>query len=237
MDSQPQQKPENALLNIAFNIAIPILILNKGSKSLGSFWALVIALAFPLSYGIYDHIARKKTNAISVLGLINVGITGSLALFKLHGMWFAVKEAAFPLLVGAFVFGSAFTKNPFISTLFLNPQFIDVSLLKSRLFERKAESEFTELLKKSTLWISLSFVFSATCNFMLAVRIFEPISEALDSEAQALVLNEQIARMTTWSMAVIVLPCVVFMVAIFMYLSKGMQRLSGLTEDDLLAKK
>ncbi|MBS1971680.1 MAG: hypothetical protein JSU04_15315 [Bdellovibrionales bacterium] len=237
MDNKPQHKPENALLNILFNIAIPILILNKGSKYMGSFWALIIALAFPLSYGIYDHITRKKTNAISVLGLINVGITGSLALFKLHGMWFAVKEAAFPLLVGAFVFGSAFTKNPFISTLFLNPQLIDVGLLKSRLFERKTESEFAELLKKSTLWISLSFVFSATCNFLLAIRIFEPINEALDGEAQALILNEQIARMTTWSMAVIVLPCILFMVAIFMYLSKGMQRLSGLTEDELLAKK
>jgi hypothetical protein len=93
------------------------------------------------------------------------------------------------------------------------------------------------LLKKSTLWISLSFVFSAICNFVLAVKIFEPINEALDGEAQALILNEQIARMTTWSMAVIVLPCILFMVAIFMYLSKGMQRLSGLTEDELLAKK
>lgn len=237
MDNKPQHKPENAFLNILFNIVIPILILNKGSKFLGSFWGLVIALAFPLSYGIYDHITRKKTNAISILGLLNVGITGSLALFKLHGIWFAIKEAAFPLLVGAFVFGSAFTKSPFISTLFLNPQLIDVGRLKARLFERKTEDDFNQLLKKSTLWISLSFVFSAICNFVLAVRIFEPIAETLDAEAQAQVLNEQIASMTTWSMGVIVLPCILFMVAIFLYLTKGMQRLSGLTEDELLVQK
>ncbi|WP_413291328.1 VC0807 family protein [Bdellovibrio sp. HCB337] len=237
MAENQKQKPENALLNILFNIVIPILILNKGSKVLGSVWGLVIALAFPLSYGIYDHIKRKKTNAISILGLLNVGITGSLALFKLHGIWFAVKEAAFPLLVGAFVFGSAFTKNPFISTLFLNPQLIDVDRLKGRLFERQTESEFGELLKKSTLWISLSFVFSAICNFVLAVRIFEPINAQLADEAQALILNEQIARMTTWSMAVIVLPSIIFLVGIFLYLTKGMQRLSGLTEDELLVQK
>jgi len=233
----PQHKPENPLLNILFNIVVPILILNKGSKMLGSLWALIIALAFPLGYGIYDHLKRKKWNAISILGLLNVGITGSLALFKLHGIWFAVKEAAFPLLVGGFVFGSAFTKSPFISSLFLNPQLIDVGLLKSRLFERRTESEFAQLLKKSTLWISLSFVFSAICNFVLAIRIFEPISEALESEAQALILNEQIARMTTWSMAVIVLPSIIFLVGIFLYLTKGMQRLSGLTEDELLIQK
>jgi hypothetical protein len=237
MEKKPPQKPENALLNILFNILIPILILNKGSKILGSFWALVIALAFPLSYGIYDHIKRKKTNAISILGLLNVGITGSLALFKLHGMWFAIKEAAFPLLIGAFVFGSAFTKNPFISTLFLNPQLIDVEKFNSRLLERKSEDDFHELLKKATLWISLSFAFSAVCNFLLAIRIFEPISEALDNEAQSLVLNEQIARMTTWSMAIIVLPSILFLVGIFLYLTKGMQRLSGLSEEELLIQK
>ncbi len=237
MVKKSSQKPENAFLNIIFNILIPILILNKGSKSLGSFWALIIALAFPLSYGIYDHIKRKKTNAISVLGLLNVGITGTLALFKLHGIWFAIKEAAFPLLVGSFVFGSAFSKNPFISTLFLNPQLIDVERLKGQLFERKTETDFHKLLKRSTLWISLSFVFSAICNFLLAIRIFEPINEALDSEAQSLILNEQIARMTTWSMAVIVLPSIIFLVVIFLYLTKGMQKLSGLTEDELLVQK
>lgn len=237
MENKASQKPENPLLNILFNIVIPILILNKGSKFLGSFWALVIALAFPLSYGIYDLMKRKKMNAISILGLLNVGITGSLALFKLHGIWFAIKEAAFPLLVGAFVFGSAFTKSPFISSLFLNPQLIDVGRLKSRLFERNTEGEFNDLLKKGTLWISLSFVFSAILNFILAVRIFEPINEALDNEAQALILNEQIARMTTWSMAVIVLPSIVFLIGIFLYLTKGMQRLSGLTEDELLIQK
>jgi len=237
MTETPKQKPENSLLNILFNIVIPILILNKGSKVLGSVWGLIIALAFPLSYGIYDHIKRKKTNAISVLGLLNVGITGSLALLQLHGIWFAIKEAAFPLLVGVFVFGSAFSKNPFISTLFLNPQLIDVDKLKGRLAEKHTEGEFHQLLKKSTLWISLSFVFSAICNFVLAVRIFGPIDARLDSEAQSLILNEQIAQMTTWSMAVIVLPSIIFLVGIFLYLTKGMQRLSGLTEDELLVQK
>lgn len=237
MEKTPQQKPENAFLNILFNIVIPIMILNRGSKMMGSFWALIIALAFPLSYGIYDHIKRRKTNAISVLGLLNVGITGSLALFKLHGIWFAVKEAAFPLLVGLFVLGSAFTKNPFISTLFLNPQLIDVEKLKSRLAEKNAEGAFQELLKKSTLWISLSFAFSAVCNFVLAVRIFEPINAALDAEAQSLILNEQIADMTTWSMAVIMLPSIIFLVGIFIYLTKGIQKLSGLGEDELLIQR
>lgn len=230
-------KPENPWLNILFNIVIPILILNKGSKIIGSVPGLVLALAFPLCYGIYDYVVRKKTNAISILGLLNVLVTGSLAIFKIQGIWFAVKEAAFPLLVGAFVFGSAFTKSPFISTLFMNPQFINVANLNAALAARNTESAFRQLLKKATMWVSLSFVFSAILNFVLAARIFQPIDTQLSSEAQSVILNEQIASMTSWSMLVIVVPSMIFLIAIFVFVSRGVQRLTGLTENELLVQK
>ncbi|RYZ86500.1 MAG: hypothetical protein EOP06_14365, partial [Proteobacteria bacterium] len=68
-------------------------------------------------------------------------------------------------------------------------------------------------------------------------RIFGPIGPELSEEAQSIMLNDQIAKMTTWSMAVIVLPSIIFLVVIFLYMSKGMQRLSGLTEDELLMQK
>ncbi|WP_374030368.1 VC0807 family protein [Bdellovibrio bacteriovorus] len=117
MSKQEAPPKENGLLNIVFNIVLPVLILNKLSKFIGPFWALVLALAFPLGYGAYDLIKRKKFNAFSALGLLNVLLTGGLALLGLHGFWFAVKEAAFPALVGLFVLGSAFTKK----TIHRNP--------------------------------------------------------------------------------------------------------------------
>ena len=232
-----QPKPENALLNILFNIVIPVLILNKGSRILGPLWGLILALAFPISYGIYDHIKRKKTNAISILGILNVSLSGGLALAHLSGIWFAVKEAAFPLLIGLFVLGSSFTKSPFVETLFLNPQLIDVHKLKSRLAERRTEAQFHELLQNATRWVSVSFLFSAILNFVLAERIFTPLDMTVDETAQSLQLNSQLATMTSWSMAVIAVPSILFLVGIFLYMSKGMQKLSGLSEDELLMQK
>jgi hypothetical protein len=231
------EKPENPLLNILFNIIVPIVILNKGSQLLGSVVALAVALAFPLGYGLYDYYKRRKANAISILGLVNVLVTGSLAIFQIHGFWFAVKEAAFPLLVGLFVFGSAFTKNPFVATLFLNPQLVQVDRLRARLAERNNEAAFQRLLKNATMWISLSFVFSAVCNFILALRIFGPIDETLAKEAQSVILNEQIAKMHTWAMGVIVVPSMVFLIIVFFALSRSMQKLSGLTEEEILVQK
>ena len=84
---------DNPIINILFNVAAPVFILNKLSAKLGSKEALLLALAFPLLYGAYDLIKKKKVNYFSLLGLLNVLATGSLAIMGLTGIWFAVKEA------------------------------------------------------------------------------------------------------------------------------------------------
>lgn len=232
--SKQEPPKENGLLNIIFNIVLPVLILNKLSKFIGPFWALILALAFPLGYGAYDLIKRKKFNAFSALGLLNVLLTGGLALLGLSGFWFAVKEAAFPALVGLFVVGSSFTKKPFIETLFLNPALMKVDLLEERLKENGKQKEFHDHMKKATIWLSLSFVFSAICNFVLARQIFTEIDPTLTADVQSTVLNEQIAKMTTWSMAIIMVPSMIFLLGIFWYLMRGIKQHSGLSTEELL---
>jgi hypothetical protein len=230
----PQAKPENSWLNLIFNIVLPVLILNKLTKHIGPMNALILALAFPIIYGIYDLLKRKKINAFSVLGLLNVGLTGGLAVIGIHGFWFAVKEAAFPTLVGLFVFGSAFTRKPFIESLFLNPGVMKVELLEEKLKEHGKQAEFHLHMKTATMWLSLSFAFSAICNFVLARKIFLDIDANLAAEAQSIILNEQIATMTTWSMAIIMVPSMAFLLGIFWYLMKGVKKYSGLSTDELL---
>ena len=121
--------PENGLFNLAFNILFPILILKYLTERIGALPTLVLALAFPVGYGIYDGLKRKKANVFSILGMTNVLLTGGLAVLGLGGIWFSIKEAAFPALVGLFVFLSAYSQKPFIKTLFVNPQLINIDLL------------------------------------------------------------------------------------------------------------
>lgn len=234
MAKQESPQKENSFLNLLFNIVLPVLILNKLSKFIGPFWALILALAFPLAYGAYDLFKRRKINAFSVLGLLNVMLTGGLALLGLHGFWFAVKEAAFPALVGLFVLGSAFTKKPFIEALFLNPALMKVDLLEERLKERGKQQDFHDHMRKATMWLSLSFAFSALLNFLLARKIFTNIDSTLAAEAQSTLLNEQIAQMTTWSMAIIMVPSMIFLLGIFWYLMRGVKEHSGLSTEELL---
>lgn len=231
---QKKNTPENPLLNIFFNILIPILILNKLSKVIGPQWGLVLALAFPLGYGIYDLLKRKKINPLSILGLANILITGGLALLGIHGFWFAVKEAAFPTLVGLFVLASAFTKNPFIKTLLLNPQMMNTELMMEKINFFNQKYNFDQTLKKSTLWLSLSFFFSAVLNYILARQIFTEMPLSLPLEEQNQLLNTQLAEMTKYSFIVILLPSFIFLGLIVYFLFKKIEALTGLKVDELM---
>lgn len=233
-NNKDQKKPENAFLNLLFNIALPVFILNKGSVWWGAVPALTLALAFPLGYGLYDVVKNKKINFISLLGLLNVGVTGGLAIAGSGGLWFAIKEAAFPALIGLFVAASAFSKKPFIRTLILNPQAMNWPLVNEKLQARQKESEFEVLMKRSTFLLAGSFAISAALNFWLALRVFVPIDGALSPEQQSVLLNEQIAQMTSMGMAVIFIPSVVILMGIMFYLFRGITRTTGLSLQEIL---
>lgn len=228
------KKPDNPLLNLIFNIFLPIFILNKGHNLLGlsSFWTLILALTFPFGFGLYDLLKNKKTNFLSILGLINVSITGSLALLGLGGIWFSVKEAAFPLLVGLFVAFSSRSKKPFMETLFFNPSLVNTELIDEKLNQSNSGEAFSKLMKKSTLLLSISFLISGLVNFILAERIFLPL-ENLSPEQHSLALNAQLAEMTKWSMAVLLIPSMIFMMGLFFYVVKKIETLTGLTQEQI----
>ncbi len=227
---------ENPFLNLIFNIFLPLIILNKGTEPLGPGIALVTALFFPIAFGAYDLLTRKKTNFFSILGLLNIGLTGGFALSGLTGTWFAIKEAAFPLLIGIFVLASAFGKKPFIKTLFLNPQIINVNLLDSKISTEELKTQFEILLKSNTILLSISFALSALLNFFLAVYIFTPIDPLLEETARSSILNQQIAEMTKWSFLVILLPSMIFLMIIFAHLFRGLKKLTGLTIEEIMPK-
>lgn len=234
MSQKNEHSAKHGLLNVLFNVIIPVLILNKGSTKLGAGLALGIALAFPLSYGLYDLISKKKWNPLSLLGFLNVSVTGTLALLGLGGIWFSIKEAFFPFLIGAFVWWSAGRKNPLIKTFLLNPQTMQVDRIEQALKEKNKEPEFDLHIRQSTRFLSFSFFLSAVLNFALAQVIFTPLDVSMTHGEKSLLLNQQIAQMTTWSAVIIVIPSTIFLIFILWHLLKGIRDLTGLQNEEIL---
>lgn len=95
------KKQENFLPNILLNVAIPSLILTKlsGEAHLGAFWGLIVALIFPITYGIYDFCTRENVNFFSIFGFISTLLTGIIGLLELSKSVLILKETSMPLLL------------------------------------------------------------------------------------------------------------------------------------------
>ena len=81
----PRPKPENLLVNLVCNVGVPTAILTwlSGARWLGPKWGLLVALAFPLGYGLHDFIVRRRWNFISIIGFASVLVSGGFGLLKL----------------------------------------------------------------------------------------------------------------------------------------------------------
>ncbi len=221
-------KRENLLVNIVCNIVVPTLVLTKlsGDHRLGPLWGLIVALLFPLSYGIYDFVRRKKTNFISILGIVSVLLTGGLGLMKVGGFWFAVKDAAVPGLIGLSVLVSMRTKSPLLKEMFFNEQIVDVQRVEKELAAHGKQSEFERLIVQSSLWLVGAFLLSSILNYVLARHLL--ISPPGTPE-----FNAELGRMHVLSWPVIVVPSMAVMALAFWKLVSGLKKLTGLTMDQI----
>ncbi|HWL14756.1 MAG TPA: VC0807 family protein [Opitutus sp.] len=227
-ESSPTPKKENLLLNLLLNVALPAIILSKFStpERLGPVLGLVVALAFPLGYGIWDFLRRRQANFISIIGFVSVLLTGGLGLLHIGGFWFAVKEAAVPTVIGLAVLLSLKTRRPLVRTMLYNEQVIDVARVDTALALRGTRAEFDRLLVTSSYLLALSFFVSAVLNFGLARYL-------LTGPAGTPEFNAQLGRMHLLSWPVIVVPSMAMtMFALWRLLSK-LRTLTGLALEDV----
>ena len=227
--SRPTHKPR-PWIDLLVSIVIPSVILMKlsGDEYLGSVMALVIGLAFPLGWGLFELVRYRKYNFIAVLGIISVGLTGGIGLMELDAGWLAIKEAAVPAVIGIAVLISTRTRYPLVKTLLYNPTVLDVEKIQKVLNERGSEAEFEARLLKASYFFSLTFLFSSIMNFVLAKWI-------VNSPSGTQAFNEELGRMTLVSYPMIAIPSMIMMIAIFYYLWRSIRRLTGYTLEEVMA--
>lgn len=217
------------MVDLLVSIIIPSLILMKfsGAEYLGATTALIFALAFPLSWGLFELLKYHKFNFIAVLGLISVLLTGGIGLLQLDPQWLAIKEAAIPGLIGIAVLISTYTPYPLIRTLLYNPKFIDVGKIRQKLDEYGNSSVFETRMLNATYLLSATFLFSSVVNYTLAKWV-------VTSPAGSAAFNEELGKMTLLSYPLIAIPSMLMMMAIFYYLWRTIQGLTGLSLQEIL---
>ena len=128
-----EEQKSRPFIDLLVSIIIPSIVLMKlsGPENLGATKALILALAFPVGWGLYELVTQRKKNWIALLGVISVLLTGGIGLLKLDAGWLAIKEAAVPSVIGLGILIAHKLGFPAIKKLLLNPKMfqIDLSLI------------------------------------------------------------------------------------------------------------
>lgn len=229
------KKKENQFISLIFNIIVPVFIMTKmsgteGSFALGPTYSLLIAVSFPLGYGLYHFIRVKKLNFISVLGFVSVLLTGIMGMLTfITPFWFAVKEASVPAIIAIVVFASIYFKHNVVQKLLFNDDIMDMERVHKELEEQHKTELFNQTITYASYWVAISFVISAILNFVLARVI-------LTAQPGTSEYIEQIGTMNGLSFPVIAVPCTIIIVVVMFRVFKKIKEYTGLQLEDIIKK-
>lgn len=254
----PQQtkQQEHPLANILINVLIPVLALSYLSKDpefqqaigkaarpwhIGPVKALVVALAFPIGYGVWHFMKTRKPNFFSALGFISVLLTGGLTIFlwnkdgtvKPHAdVLFGLKEASIPFILGLAVIGSHYTPTPLLRTFLYSDSLFDIPKIENRVREIGGAETYQKILFQATLLFAASFFLSMVLNFGLALYFLGDLDHGASNARE--LYNERVAKLTGWGFAVIGVPILVFLFFTLRRLLKGLGRLTGYKDEEMM---
>lgn len=230
--SSHRPKQENLLVNLLFNIIIPTLILTKfsGPDRLGPAWGIVVALCFPIGYGLRDYARAQKFNFFSALGIFSVVLTGGMSLLQIDPKYIAIKEAAVPAIFGLATLISLRTPYPLVRTLLYNDMVLDTHRIDQALTDHNNHPLFEKALVVASWVLAGSFLLSSILNYVLAriLLVAPPGTEEF---------NAQLGKMTALSYPVIALPAMLVMMAALFYLFRKICQLTHLELDEIVHHK
>lgn len=213
----------NAFVELGVTIIAPSLVLMQFSadESLGARPALLLALACPLAWGLWQLQLRRSFGLMAGIGVFSTLLTGGIGLLQLDAGWFAIKEGAVSGVMGLAVAASAWTRTPLIRWLVFNRSLFDVDKVEHALAERGTTAQFDARLRQATLLLAGTFFFSAVMSYVLARWL-------VTSEAGSAQFNEELGRLTLLSWPLIALPSLAMMVGLLWWLGRCSKLLAGL---------
>ena len=203
---------DNSFFGALFNVLIPAFILFFFSREglLGPAYSFLLALIFPLVFGILYMIQKNKWSFFSIVGFVSILLTGGFGLLQLEAGWLIAKETGIPLVIGIFILFSQKTKKPFMKIMLA--QVLNLDMISKDYKKNNKGNLLKKHIKYANGFFALTFFIGAILNFSLA-------SSLLQSPPGTPEYAREVGTMGALAFPVIVLPVMIFIFVIFTVLA------------------
>lgn len=227
--SQKKTPEQSAVLQFIVSFIIPIIILTRfsGESSLGPTKGLLLALAFPIAFEIYNVKKRKKLSMFSLLAIGGIIVTGAISLLGLSEGWLAVRRAVPYLAMSVAILVPVRIKHSILNALL--PQMLDMNKIISGAQKRHTLTELEQSINRTSYILSSIFFIIAVASYVLTKMV-------IVSQTGTTGFNEEYARLRVLSLPIITLPLLVGFTGAILYLTHAIEKLTGLDTDSIIKK-
>lgn len=216
---------ENFLVNILFNIFLPSILLFKLGDYIDYKIAFLIALAFPLVYGLMVFGKSKKYNFLSIVGFVGILLIGLVGVFELETKYIAYKEAAIPFIIGLFILFTINTKFSVLRNIF--EQIIKKDKVLKVIKRKNKNKDYERDIRVYSYFLVVVFIISAVFNFIIA-------KEIVTSDSGTEEFNKEIGKMALISFIVIAIPAIICLIVIVFCLIYNLTKMTGLKFEEIV---
>ena len=245
------KQKENPILSLFCNILIPVIILKNGNKWINkiliqyhgeeSFYensmivdissiVFFIALICPVIYFFYDLLNRKNINLISILGFINILLTGGIGIFGakfgLSKNWFIFKEGMLPIIIALVLIIMSKYRQSSFNNILLNEVLFDNDKIRISIKE-DMQYEFEYIVRKAGYYLIGGFFISSIIQFILAYLIV--VSNPGESS-----FSKEVSTMTWVSYIAVLLPTMLIVGKGYLGLISDIEKITGLKKEEFL---
>jgi hypothetical protein len=189
-----------------------------------------IALICPVIYFFYDLLNRKNINLISILGFINIVLTGGIGIFGgkfgLSKNWFIFKEGMLPIIIGLVLIIMSKYRQSTFNNILLNEVLFDKDIIRISIKEDK-QYEFEYIVRKAGYYLIGGFFISSIIQFILASLIV--VSSPGESS-----FNKEVSTMTWVSYIAVLLPTMLIVGKGYLGLISDIEKITGLKKEEFL---
>ena len=224
------KKTSPLLVQLIISFVFPTIVLMglSDTSRLGPIPAMCVALAFPVGFEIYRLLQRKRPSVISILAIVGILFVGAVAVLKLSEEWLAVRRAV-PYAAAAIAVFVIVRWKPALIEKGLD-RLLAMDTVRNAKLSTDAEVQLMRVTRRAGYALAIVCAVIAVAIYMLTILF-------MSAQAGTSEFNAQYAELRIITIGAITVPFVILITIILVVLVNSIEKITGISAEDLLKKK